>query len=119
MRVKLRIVFDILLHIAIVWLASSELLNLMDLGGSTQSNKLGLSILWGVYALALIVLGIWRHQKHLRICAIVLFGITLIKLFFYDITDLNTIAKTIVFVSLGVLLLIISFLYQKYRKEIG
>jgi uncharacterized membrane protein len=119
MRVKLRIVFDILLHIAIVWLASSEILNLMDLGGSTQSNKLGLSILWGVYALALIVLGIWRHQKHLRICAIVLFGITLIKLFFYDITDLNTIAKTIVFVSLGVLLLIISFLYQKYRKEIG
>jgi uncharacterized membrane protein len=117
MRVKLRIAFDMLLHVAIVWIASSELLNLMDLAGSTQSNKLGLSILWGVYALFLIIIGIWKHQKHLRIGAIVLFGLTLIKLFFYDIADLNTIAKTIVFVSLGVLLLIISFLYNKYREN--
>ena len=47
-----------------------------------------------------------------------LFGATLVKLIFYDISDLNTISKTIVFVSLGVLLLISSFLYTKYRKLI-
>lgn len=55
----------------------------------------------------------------MRVGAIVLFGITLIKLFFYDISHLNTIAKTIVFVSLGVLLLIISFLYTKYKYLIS
>ncbi len=44
-----------------------------------------------------------------------LFAITLGKLFFYDISHLNTIAKTIVFVVLGVLLLVISFLYNKYK----
>ena len=91
----------------------------MDLAGSNQSYKLGLSILWGVYALLLIALGIWKKKKYLRVGAIVLFSITLIKLFFYDISSLNTIAKTIVFVSLGVLLLIISFLYNKYKHIIS
>ncbi|MEP5635471.1 MAG: DUF2339 domain-containing protein, partial [Maribacter dokdonensis] len=87
--------------------------------GSNQSYKLGLSILWGVYALLLIALGIWKKKKYLRVGAIVLFSITLIKLFFYDNSSLNTIAKTIVFVSLGVLLLIISFLYNKYKHIIS
>jgi uncharacterized membrane protein len=111
--------FDILLHITVLWIASSELISWMDIAASTQSYKLGLSILWGVYALLLIALGIWKKKKHLRIGAIILFGITLIKLFFYDISHLNTIAKTIVFVSLGVLLLIISFLYNKYKHIIS
>jgi uncharacterized membrane protein len=91
----------------------------MELMHSTQSYKLGLSILWGVYALFLIILGIWKHKQYLRIAAIILFSITLMKLFFYDISNLNTIAKTIVFVSLGVLLLIISFLYTKYKSIIS
>jgi len=67
----------------------------------------------------LIVLGIWRKKKYLRIGAIALFGITLIKLFFYDLSQLDTIAKTVVFISLGVLLLIISFLYHKYKHFIS
>jgi len=60
-----------------------------------------------------------EKKKHLRLGAIVLFGVTLLKLFFYDISHLNTIAKTIVFVSLGVLLLVISFLYNKFRDVIA
>ena len=114
----LKIAFDFLLYTTILWVASSELINLMDLMKFTQSYKLGLSILWGVYALMLIGLGIWKNKKYLRISAIALFGVTLIKLFVYDISHLNTIAKTIVFVSLGILLLIISFLYNKYKKII-
>jgi uncharacterized membrane protein len=90
----------------------------MDILGSDQSYKLGLSILWGTYSLLLISLGIWKKRKYLRVAAIVLFGVTLIKLFLYDIASLNTISKTIVFVSLGVLLLIISFLYNKYKDII-
>ncbi len=116
---KFTMAFDLLLHITILWVASSELINWLELARSNQSYKLGLSILWGVYALLLIALGIWKKKQHLRVGAIVLFGITLIKLFFYDIADLDTIAKTIVFVSLGVLLLIISFLYNKYKHLIA
>ena len=114
--VELKMEFDLFLHIVLLTVASNELINWMDLSGSEQSYKLGLSILFGVYSLLLIVLGIWKKKLHLRIAAIVLFALTLLKLFFYDLSSLDTIAKTIVFVVLGVLLLIISFLYNKYRK---
>jgi hypothetical protein len=117
-RADLNLTFDFVFHVALLWIASSELLNLMDIFGFNDSHKLGLSILWGIYALVLIVLGIIKKKKHLRIGAIALFAVTLIKLFFYDIADLDTISKTVVFVSLGVLLLIISFLYNKYKDLI-
>lgn len=119
MKVNFKIAFDILLLISLLWVTSSELIYWMDIAYSTQSHKLGLSILWGIYSLVLIMIGIWKKKKHYRIGAITLFGITLIKLFFYDISHLDTIAKTIVFVSLGALLLIISFLYNKYKHIIS
>ncbi|HLF35453.1 MAG TPA: DUF2339 domain-containing protein [Cyclobacteriaceae bacterium] len=115
----LKVVFELFLHINIVALASSELIHWLEMARITQSDKLGLSILWGVYSLFMIVLGIMKHKKFLRIGAIVLFGITLLKLFFYDISHLNTISKTIIFISLGILLLVISFLYNKYRLLIA
>jgi uncharacterized membrane protein len=86
--------------------------------GINESNKLGLSILWGLYAISLIIIGIIKRKKHLRIFAIGLFGLTLIKLFIYDIAELGTIQKTVVFVSIDILLLISSFLYNKYTKLI-
>jgi uncharacterized membrane protein len=116
---SLIIAFDILLFSSLLWIASSELIHWMDMLQFSQSYKLGLSILWGVYALFLIAYGIWKKKKHLRIGAIAVFTVTLIKLFVYDISHLDTIAKTIVFVSLGVLLLIISFLYNKYKHLIS
>jgi len=115
---NLGIEFDIFLHIVLLTVLSNELINWMDLSGSEQSYKLGLSILFGVYSLLLIILGIWKKKLHLRIGAIVLFSLTLLKLFFYDLSSLDTIAKTIVFVVLGILLLIISFLYAKYKHVI-
>ncbi len=115
MNVNLKQLFALVFYGTVLWLLSSELIHWMDYAGSTQSYKLGLSILWGVYSLSLIVVGIIRKYKQLRIGAMGLFAITLVKLFFYDISHLDTIAKTIVFVVLGILLLIISFLYNKYK----
>lgn len=118
LKKDLTVIFDYLLYISLLWIISSELINILSLLGLTDSYKLGLSIVWGIYSLFLIILGIAKNKKHLRIGAMVLFGITLIKLFVYDISYLSTISKTIVFVSLGILLLIISFLYNKYKHLI-
>lgn len=115
---KLTTTFHYVLCVIILWLLSSELLHLLALSGLKSGYKLGLSILWGSYSLILIAIGIWKNKKYIRFGAIALFGITLLKLFFYDITQLNTIAKTIAFVALGALLLIISFLYNKYKHLI-
>ena len=110
--------YDFLLHIALLTIASNELIGWMDLAHAQNSYKLGLSILFGCYSLILIVLGILQRKKHLRIGAMVLFGVTLIKLFVYDLQYLDTISKTIIFLALGLLLLIISFLYNKYAVRI-
>lgn len=116
---SLKVLFDVVLLTAGVWIASSELLHWLDVAQVSSSYKLGLSILWGSYALFLIILGFWKKKKHLRISAIVLFGITLVKLFFYDISQFNTLAKTIVCIALGILLLLIAFLYNKYKPSLS
>lgn len=115
---SIRMAFDFVFYFSIWLVASSELINLMDIFGYKDSFKLGLSILWGIYALCLIILGIYQNKKHLRIGAIALFAFTLVKLFLYDIAGLDTISKTIIFVSLGIILLIVSFLYNKYKHLI-
>lgn len=117
-KLNFSIPFDAVLHLSILWVLSNELMNLLEGFRNTHSDKLGLSILWGAYALFLISCGIWKKKMYLRFGAIALFSITLLKLFFYDIAHLNTISKTIVFVSLGLLLLIISFLYHKFKALI-
>jgi uncharacterized membrane protein len=116
--ITLTLGFDALFYPLLLIIVSSELINCMDLAGYNDSYKLGLSILWGVYALFLVVIGIYFKKRHLRIGAIVLFAITLAKLFLYDISQLSTVAKTVVFVSVGILMLIVSFLYNKYKTVI-
>jgi uncharacterized membrane protein len=113
-----KVIFELFFHVVLIWVSTSELLHWMEFAGFAENYKLALSIFWGLYALLLIILGIRDNKKHLRIGAMSLFGITLIKLFIYDMAHLGTISKTIVFVSLGVLLLIISFLYNKYKNAI-
>ena len=111
--------YDFFFHFIIVALLSNELIHWTEMSGQDDTYNIWLSILWGVYSLFLIGLGIKNKKKHIRLAAIALFAITLLKLFFYDISDLSTIAKTVVFVLLGILLLVISFLYNKYKHYLA
>ena len=113
-----KIIFSLFFHMAVLWILCSEMLNIMDLLRNTHSYKFGLSILSGIYALMLIALGISGKKRYLRIAAIALLGVTLAKLFFYDISRLDTILKTILFLALGTLLLFVSFLYNKYKVRL-
>ena len=116
---RLKIFFDFFVATSLLWLASSELFACIDMLTNTKPDKLGLSILWGIYALSLVVYGLWKSKKHLRITAIVLFVITTLKVLLFDLADLDTISKTIGLVSLGILFLISSFLYTKFKNLIG
>lgn len=113
------------LNLFILIALSSELTNIMVINHSKDvvryeilSHKVGYTVLWGIYSLSMIAFGIWKKKKWIRIPAIVLFGIALIKLLIYDISGLATGYKVIAFVALGVLLLIVSFLYQKFKNII-
>ncbi|WP_075590866.1 DUF2339 domain-containing protein [Labilibacter marinus] len=111
----IKIGFELFIHATILVLLANELITWLSIYEVESAYKTALSILLGVYALFLIVVGIRQNKAHLRISAIALLGLTLLKLFFYDLVNLRTIEKIIVFVALGLLLLIISFLYNKYK----
>ena len=111
-------IFSYAFNIIMLSIICNEFIHWMDLAGYQNQYKLGLSIICALYALVLIFVGITQKKKHLRIGAIALFAGTLLKLFFYDLASLSTISKTIVLVLLGIILLIISFLYNKYKDVI-
>jgi uncharacterized membrane protein len=78
--------------------------------------KVGLPILWGLLSFALMILGMRNKVRTLRIASLTLFSITLIKLFVFDIQGIPPAGKIAAFFCLGVLLLIVSFMYQKVKK---
>ncbi len=75
----------------------------------------GISILWSLFALQLILSGIRNSAKPLRYIGLFLFVIVAIKVFFFDLAHLDQIYRIIAFAILGALLLSGSFLYLKYR----
>jgi uncharacterized membrane protein len=83
-----------------------------------QTNKIGFPILWGLCAFALMYLGLQKKNKTFRIISLSLFALTLLKLFIYDIRGISEGGKIAAFISLGVLLLVISFMYQNIKRII-
>ncbi len=81
-----------------------------------HTQRTGYAIVWGVSSFVLMIIGMRRKNVTLRVLALVLFGITLLKLFFYDIANISEGGKIVAFILLGILLLIISFMYQKLKK---
>ena len=80
-----------------------------------QTHKIGFPILWGLTAFTLMLFGLKRRIKSLRIIGLVLLGITLLKLFIFDLRGISEPGKIAAFMALGVLLLTISFMYQKLK----
>jgi uncharacterized membrane protein len=82
-----------------------------------QWTGLTVTFLWLLVALLLFAAGVMRKLKILRMGAIVLLGITLFKLVLFDSLTFTTVQKVISYLVLGILLLVVSYLYQKYRHR--
>jgi uncharacterized membrane protein len=80
---------------------------------SSLAQHLALSLLWTAYASALIAMGIQRKSGLLRWQALALFGMVVIKVFIYDSSFLERFYRIVSFFVLGLVLLIVSFLYQR------
>jgi uncharacterized membrane protein len=78
-------------------------------------KQLSLSGGWLLYSIGLMGIGLWRRIRALRILAIGLFACTILKIFIYDLSFLETLYRFISFIALGVILLMVSYLYQRYR----
>ncbi|HKC36838.1 MAG TPA: DUF2339 domain-containing protein, partial [Chitinophagaceae bacterium] len=80
--------------------------------------KAGLSILWSICSFIMMWLGMHYKFRPLRIISLSLFTLTLVKLFVYDIRNIPPGGKIAAFILLGILLLTVSFMYQRLKKII-
>jgi uncharacterized membrane protein len=71
------------------------------------------SVLWMAYGAMLMVVGFVRRSAFVRWQALLLIAATIVKVFVYDVSQLDRGYRIVSFIVLGVLLLAISFVYQK------
>jgi uncharacterized membrane protein len=78
----------------------------------------GISILMAVYASALVVTGVVRRSALDRILGLGLFALVIVKLYLLDVWSLSRGFRIIAFLALGGLLLLVSYLYSRYKPAL-
>lgn len=77
--------------------------------------SVGLSLGLSLAAFVQMFIGLRLHRKELRLFSISLFVFVLVKLGLFDVWEMSKLGRILVFIALGLLLLILSFLYQKLK----
>jgi uncharacterized membrane protein len=83
-----------------------------------QWSGIMVTLLWLLTAVVIFVLGVRQKSNPLRMTGITLMGITLLKLVVLDSLTFSLIQKVIAYLILGVLLLLVSYFYQKYKNQL-
>ena len=71
------------------------------------------SALWMAYGAMLMIIGFLRRSAFVRWQALILIAVTIVKVFVYDVSQLDRAYRIVSFIVLGALLLAISFVYQR------
>ncbi|KJR41846.1 hypothetical protein MCHI_002266 [Candidatus Magnetoovum chiemensis] len=77
-----------------------------------------ISVLWTLFSASLMVIGFIINSHTLRIVSFVLFGITIFKVFVLDMAKFSTPYRIISFMILGIVLILMSYLYHIYKERI-
>jgi len=80
-----------------------------------QRGHTAVSAFWGLVALTILVVGLRRGQRVLRL-ALGLFALALGKLFLYDLATLSSVARAASFLAVGAVLLLGGFFYQRLAE---
>jgi uncharacterized membrane protein len=78
----------------------------------------GISILMAVYASALVVSGVALRSALNRILGLGLFALVILKLYLLDVWSLSRGFRITAFLALGGLLLLVSYLYSRYKPAL-
>ncbi len=108
-----------------LWILSAEWIAVVDSGlvnvtgdAAFYAKSLGLSLTWGVYASAALALGIVRRLRMVRLAGLGLLAIPVLKLFLLDSFALEQGYRVAAFLSLGAIMLVGGFLYQRHGAAI-
>jgi uncharacterized membrane protein len=90
----------------------------LNWGSSHYAYQLSLSVLWALYASLLTGVGIFTRLRGARVLGILLLGVTVLKVFLLDLSSLQTFYRIISFIVLGLLLLTVSYSYNRFKHFI-
>ncbi len=77
-----------------------------------------LTVAWGAEALVLLGIGFVFRERPLRLHGLALFLICVLKLFLYDLRNLETPYRILSFIALGLILLGVSWIYTRFREQL-
>ena len=81
------------------------------------SRSGAITVLWAAYALALVLIGLQRTARSLRLIGLAIFGLVILKVFGHDLASLDPFYRIIAFIVLGLILLGAAFIYLKFRQR--
>ncbi len=81
-----------------------------------QSAQTALSVVWGVYAAVLLAVGFRARSLALRWAALVVFAVTLVKVFIVDMAALPGLYRVLAFFVLAVMMAAAAWGYQKFQR---
>jgi uncharacterized membrane protein len=105
---------------ALVYLGSVlivDILGVYRFGETRQSGQAWLSAFWTVTAIGAVVVGLVRRQATVRLGGLALLAVAIVKVWTYDLAELDELARVLSFVGLGLLLLVGSFAYARIKPE--
>jgi len=103
--------------VAILYAASLTIVDLLqgDAAEPSQSAQVALSMFWGIVALGAIVIGLVRDVRELRYGGLALLGLSVAKVFAYDLSELDSLYRVLSFIAVGIVLLVGAYAYQRVR----
>jgi hypothetical protein len=78
------------------------------------ARDMSYSIAWAVFALLMLIVGIRKRTAPVRYASLALLGVTVLKLFFHDLSQLDQLYRISAFVAVAIIAMIASFLYQRF-----
>ena len=78
----------------------------------------GVSILWSMFALGLIIGGMWKDSRVVRYVGLALFAVVAYKILFMDLAGHDDFYRIIAFILVGAVVLCGAFVYMKCRPAV-
>jgi uncharacterized membrane protein len=103
---------------ALVYLASVAIVDTAGVtatGERRQAGQVWLSAFWAVTGLAAVVYGLFHAARRFRLGGLTLIAIAIVKVYTYDLAELDELSRVVSFIALGLLLLAGAFAYQRIR----
>lgn len=108
--------------VGFVYLGSVAIIDVIGADDNGEAREIGqawLSAFWAATGFGAVVWGMVRRSPKARLGGLALLTVAIVKVWTYDLAELEELARSLSFVALGLLLLAGAFAYQRFKPEEG